>query len=77
MRLLPKTEVRRLGIMAQLKGGIEMHTHGMIRTFTLVTLGAAALCTTIAVAAAEDSRYPDLRGAWERTFAPRWTAGRE
>src|SRR5499433_3028681 len=41
----------------------------------------AALCIPFAGAAAEESRnldkYPDLRGQWERNFAPRWTVGQE
>ena len=45
--------------------------------FTLL----AALCVSIAGAAAEDSKYPDkypeLRGQWVRAFVPRWTVGQE
>src|SRR5258708_35175076 len=37
----------------------------------------AALCIPIAGAAAEDSKYPELRGQWNRTFVPRWTVGQE
>ena len=37
----------------------------------------ACLCIPLAGAAAEDSKYPDLRGQWERNFVPRWTVGQE
>src|ERR1700674_3730757 len=34
---------------------------------------AAALLTTLAGARAfDDTKYPDLRGAWDRTAAPQW-----
>jgi hypothetical protein len=42
-------------------------------SFTLL----AALCMSIAGAAAEDSKYPELRGQWVRAFVPRWTVGQE
>jgi hypothetical protein len=42
---------------------------------------AAALCISPAAGGVEESRsldkYPDLRGQWERAFAPRWTVGQE
>jgi hypothetical protein len=47
--------------------------HGSIGTFTVV----AALCAGLAGAAAEDSKYPDLRGQWVRNFIPRWAPGNE
>jgi hypothetical protein len=37
----------------------------------------ASLCVSISGAAAEDSKYPDLRGQWNRNFVPRWTVGQE
>jgi hypothetical protein len=36
-----------------------------------------ALGISIASAAAEDSKYPDLSGQWVRNFVPRWTMGNE
>jgi hypothetical protein len=55
-----------------------MFTRGPINTLALLmTLCVPALCATLAVAVAEDSKYPDLKGAWERTFVPRWTLGQE
>jgi hypothetical protein len=45
-----------------------MPRRGSITTFSVL----AALCVSIAGAAAEDSKYPDLRGQWNRTFVPRW-----
>jgi hypothetical protein len=47
-------------------------------------LSAFALLATLgmsiagaASAAADDARYPDLRGQWNRNFVPRWTVGEE
>jgi hypothetical protein len=64
-----------------------MRCRGLTRTFSLVAaslvaaLGAYALFTPFAGAAAEDSRdiskFPDMRGQWVRTFVPRWTLGQE
>ena len=50
-----------------------MFSRGSIGSFTLL----AALCMSIAGAAAEDSKYPELRGQWVRAFVPRWTVGQE
>ena len=39
---------------------------------------AAALCMTIGSAQAfDESKYPDLKGQWQRTAAPRWASARE
>ena len=39
---------------------------------------AAALCMTIGGARAfDESKYPDLKGQWQRTGAPRWASARE
>ena len=39
---------------------------------------AAALCMTIGSARAfDESKYPDLKGQWQRTGAPRWASARE
>jgi len=39
---------------------------------------AAALCMTIGSAQAfDESKYPDLKGQWQRTGAPRWASARE
>src|SRR5262245_61267536 len=54
-----------------------MHRRGPLGAFALViTVGAYAFCA-IAPALAENSKYPDLKGAWERTFLPRWILGQE
>ena len=37
----------------------------------------AAVCTTLAPATAEESKYPDLSGQWVRNFVPRWAPGNE
>jgi hypothetical protein len=43
------------------------------RVSTSALAFAAALLTTLAGARAfDDSRYPDLKGAWDRTAFPRW-----
>jgi hypothetical protein len=47
-----------------------------ILTFRVAPL-LVALCIPIAGAVAEDSKYPDLKGQWNRTFVPRWTTGEE
>src|SRR4051794_36609526 len=41
-------------------------------TFT-TTIGFAALLNAATLAA--DARYPDLEGAWDHLFQPRWSAG--
>src|SRR4051812_21654698 len=38
-----------------------------------MTLGISALFGTAAVAA--DAKHPDLEGAWDHMFHPRWSAG--
>jgi len=39
---------------------------------------AAALCMIIGGARAfDESKYPDLKGQWQRTAAPRWASARE
>ena len=50
-----------------------MFSRRSMGSFTLL----AALCMSIAGAAAEDSKYPELRGQWVRAFVPRWTVGQE
>jgi hypothetical protein len=44
-----------------------------VRPLILATLCAAALGTTVVSAIAEDSKYPDLKGQWVRTFVPIWS----
>src|SRR3984893_16280684 len=54
----------------------RVFSRGSLGSFTLL----AALCMSIAGAAAtaaEDSKYPELRGQWVRAFVPRWTVGQE
>ena len=39
---------------------------------------AAALCMIVGGAQAfDESKYPDLKGQWQRTGAPRWASARE
>jgi hypothetical protein len=45
---------------------------GPFRSLVLATLCAAALGTSGAIA--QDSKYPDLKGQWTRTFPPNWVA---
>ena len=40
----------------------------------LASVVLAAIGASVAKAPAEDAKYPDLRGAWERNFQPRWLA---
>jgi hypothetical protein len=45
-----------------------------IRSLVLAAVCTAALGSTVATAMAQDSKYPDLKGQWTRTFAPNWVA---
>jgi hypothetical protein len=47
------------------------------RTSVVTTLCAAALATSLGSAMAQDSKYPDLKGQWVRTFVPNWIARNE
>jgi hypothetical protein len=64
-------------------GGRGVRRFGSVREHMLsrISLSAVALLTTFAAgvvgAAAQDSRYPDMRGQWERNFIPRWAPGNE
>jgi hypothetical protein len=50
-----------------------MSSPSPIRTLILATLCAAALGSTSASAIAQDSKYPDWKGQWTRTFVPVWS----
>lgn len=53
----------------------NMH-HRQTATMTLaMVLGAAVLMMSCAVVMAQDSKYPDLRGAWLSNFRFRWLVG--
>jgi hypothetical protein len=45
----------------------------MSKRSSIGACGLLALCASISgAAAAEDAKYPDLRGQWDRVGAPRW-----
>jgi hypothetical protein len=51
-----------------------MFNRGIIGSVAL----AAALCMIVGGARAfDESKYPDLKGQWQRTTAPRWASARE
>ena len=51
-----------------------MFNRGIIGSVAL----AAALCMIVGGARAfDESKYPDLKGLWQRTTAPRWASARE
>jgi hypothetical protein len=45
----------------------------MTKRSSIAACGLLALCASISgAAAADDAKYPDLRGQWDRVGAPRW-----
>jgi len=56
------------------KGDVGMSSRNPICTLALAALSAAALGAASVGAVAEDSKYPDLKGQWTRTFVPNWVA---